>query len=308
MTAEDLPPEEPASYTFALFGDMPYYASPSAPLPPAYVATQYAAVLEEIDAADVEFVIHVGDITSSLVCADSVYTARFAEFESLRHPLFYAFADNEWLECHRAGLNPMEQLETLRQVFTQGDESLGSRKMPLERQSSSTGYERFRENVRWRFGDDLYITLHVVGGGNNRGPDADPRPEFVERAEAVITWMRQAFALARQEGLRSVVITIHANPRWERFNSGEPNEAFSAFLQALHDEAGAFDGPVLVLHGDSHTFRVDKPFSNHRTGEMTSNLTRVETFGHPFMHWVLITVSSEDVDRFSVQPMIVKAR
>jgi hypothetical protein len=39
---------------------------------------------------------------------------------------------------------------------------------------------------------------------------------------------------------------------------------------------------------------------------MLANFTRVETFGHPNMHWVLITVSSEDVDRFEIQPMIVK--
>ena len=63
-----------------------------------------------------------------------------------------------------------------------------------------------------------------------------------------------------------------------------------------------------MLHGDSHTFRVDKPFANNATGEMTTNLTRVETFGHPFMHWVLITVAADDLDRFSVQPMIVGPR
>jgi len=50
---------------------------------------------------------------------------------------------------------------------------------------------------------------------------------------------------------------------------------------------------------------VDKPFANPETGELLTNFTRVETFGQPQMHWVLITASSEDVDRFDVQPMIV---
>jgi hypothetical protein len=303
--------EDPAarvtnSYKFALIGDMPYYADPGTPLPPEFVAAQYAAVLREIDEAEVEFVVHVGDTNSSRVCADSVYAERYAEFEAIGHPIFYTPGDNEWLECDNAGLDPMEQLEQLRAVFTQGDESLGGRKLPLERQSSSPGYEKFRENVRWRFGGELYVALHVVGGGNNRGPDVEPRAEFVERNEAVITWMRQSFELARQESLPGVVVVIHANPRWERFKSGEPNPSFSAFLEALYSEAEAFDGPVLLLHGDTHTFRVDKPLSNHMTGEMLTNFTRVETFGHPHMHWVLITASSEDVDRFDIQPMIVK--
>ena len=65
---------------------------------------------------------------------------------------------------------------------------------------------------------------------------------------------------------------------------------------------------MLLLHGDTHTFRVDKPVANSTTGEMATNLTRVETFGHPFMHWVLITVASEDLDRFNIQPMIVGSR
>ena len=124
--------------------------------------------------------------------------------------------------------------------------------------------------------------------------------------QAIITWMRQSFELARQESLPGVVVVIHANPRWERFNRGDPNSSFSAFLEALYSEAEAFDGPVLLLHGDTHTFRVDKPLSNRMTGEMLTNFTRVETFGHPNMHWVLITASSEDVDRFDIQPMIVK--
>ena len=307
------PTEDPAagtsdSYQFALVGDMPYYASPSAPLPPEFVATQYAAVLQEIDAADVDFVVHVGDLNSSLVCADSVYTARFAEFEAIRHPVFLTFGDNEWLECDNAGLDPIKQLETLREVFTQGDQSLGGRKLPLERQSGSPGFEKFRENVRWRFGEDLYVTLHVPGGGNNMGSEDDPRAEFVERNGAVITWMRQSFELAREEGLQGVVIVMHANPGWDRFRRGDPRPAYSDFLQALREESGTFDGPVLLLHGDSHTFTVDKPFRNSSTGEMVTNLTRVETFGHPFMHWVLITVAAEDVDRFSVQPMIVEPR
>ena len=46
--------EDPAarvtnSYKFALIGDMPYYADPGTPLPPEFVAAQYAAVLREID-------------------------------------------------------------------------------------------------------------------------------------------------------------------------------------------------------------------------------------------------------------------
>jgi hypothetical protein len=47
------------------------------------------------------------------------------------------------------------------------------------------------------------------------------------------------------------------------------------FLLALRDEVIGFRKPVAWVHGDSHYFRVDKPFQGRRL----ENFTRVETFG-----------------------------
>jgi len=68
VSEEDPADRVAGSYSFAVVGDMPYYADPDTQLAPEFVAAQYAAVLQEIDEADVEFVVHVGDTNSSRYC------------------------------------------------------------------------------------------------------------------------------------------------------------------------------------------------------------------------------------------------
>ena len=81
---------------------------------------------------------------------------------------------------------------------------------------------------------------------------------------------------------------------------------FDEFLLALEAETLAFNGPVVLLHGDSHIFRIDKPLLNSRTGRMIENFTRVETFGTPDVHWVRVIVDTNDPNVFTFKPEIVK--
>jgi hypothetical protein len=65
----------------------------------------------------------------------------------------------------------------------------------------------------------------------------------------------------------------------------------------------SFDGPVVLVHGDSHTFRIDKPVISETR---PLNFTRVETFGSPDVHWVRATVDPRDEEVFSFEPEIVE--
>lgn len=49
---------------------------------------------------------------------------------------------------------------------------------------------------------------------------------------------------------------------------------------------------------------MDKPL--HSPGKMLSNLTRLETFGSPSLHWVKVTVDLASVNVFQVQPIILR--
>ena len=72
----------------------------------------------------------------------------------------------------------------------------------------------------------------------------------------------------------------------------------------------AFEKPVAYVHGDSHYYRVDKPFQNDK-GQRLENFTRVETFGDNAanglndVHWVKVTVNPHSREVFSYQAMIV---
>jgi hypothetical protein len=46
----------------------------------------------------------------------------------------------------------------------------------------------------------------------------------------------------------------------------------------------------VAVHGDSHSHRIDHPLRDPANGEPLTRFTRVETYGHPFMGWVRVTV------------------
>ena len=49
--------------------------------------------------------------------------------------------------------------------------------------------------------------------------------------------------------------------------------------------------PILFVHGDTHTFRVDKPYLSPLTRQPIANVARVEGFGSPHIDWVRIGIT-----------------
>jgi hypothetical protein len=318
-----------ATLEFGLIGDIPYDGRHE---------KEFANVLKGLNDADLAFVVHDGDFwwdgsawTESdgglPPCSDEAFQDRLGLAQGSRHPFVFVPGDNEWADCHRAKprtYDPFERLAKLRQMFFPGDRSLGRRTMRLTRQSEDPRHARFRENVRWSHGGALFITLHVIGSNNNLGRTPVMDAEYAERTAANLAWMREAFALATRRGSRGIMIVAQANPRFETtwppemqqrymlaglgFNSPEARRAtgFDEFLAALEKETVAFGKPVVYVHGDSHLFRVDKPLVGSRSRRIIENFTRVETFGHPYAHWVRGIIDSRDPNVFSFRQEIVK--
>ena len=61
--------------------------------------------------------------------------------------------------------------------------------------------------------------------------------------------------------------------------------------------------PVLFVHGDTHTYRVDRPFRDEK-GDRVPNLTRLEVYGSPQVGWVRVTVDPNDSDLFRFEPSL----
>jgi hypothetical protein len=296
-----------APLRIAVFGDMPYTAMTA---PDREVKlTAYRAVLDTIAREKVAFVVHIGDITGA-VCSDSMLAQRVREFAALPHPLFYTFGDNEWTDCARDNYQPLERLATLRRLFAQGGESLGARRLPLERQSAQAAYAGYPENTRWRAGGVVFLTLHVIGSNNNWGPGPAPSEEYLRRNAADLAWLRDGFDAARREGARGVAVFMQANP-WTGGGGSRPAlpekpGGFNELVGELQRLAIDFARPVALVHGDTHYFRVDQPLLDPRTGRILTTFTRVETYGDPNHHALMMTVDGRRPNLFSFEPLLVQ--
>ena len=284
------------SFDFALIGDVPYSDE--------QVTNLFPNMIAEMNGERLAFVIHDGDIKSGASpCSDAVFQERFRQFQTFRHPLIYIFGDNEWTDCG-TGTNHFdteERLIKLREVFTAGDQSLGQRKLKLVRQSSDAAHAKFRENVRWEMGGVMFAGLNVPGSSNNYG-----KPEFAERNAANIAWLKQAFAVAQQDKARAMMVIIQANPIPERGGTNKIHAGFMEMLEVLEDETVAFRKPVVLVHGDSHYFRIDQPLLGSKSRRRIENFTRVETFGNPDVHWLRVSVDWRDPNVFRFHTQYVR--
>lgn len=314
---------------FALIGDMPYDGRQE---------TGFGNLIKSINSADLAFVVHDGDFWWDGMgwteeakgfppCSDEAFKDRLELSQKVRHPFIFTPGDNDWTDCHRAKprtYDPLERLSKLRQMFFQGDQSLGQRKLRLTRQSENGRYAKFRENVRWTRGNVLFVTLHMVGSNNNLGRTPEMDSEFAERNTANLAWMRESFELAARNKNLAIMIIAQANPRFENTWSptlqkrymldglgiAPPKEkrttGFDDFLTDLEEETLAFGKPVVFVHGDTHTFRIDKPLAGSMSRRTIENFTRVETFGYPDTHWIRVTVDPKDPNVFRFRQETIK--
>lgn len=281
-----------ASFEFALIGDMPYADEA--------ITNAYPKLISDINRRRLAFVVHNGDIKSAASpCTDQLFEERLADFQSFTHPVFYTFGDNEWQDCSANKTNrfdPMERLGKLRQMFAAGDTSLGRRKLKLTRQSTD-----YPENIRWCYGGILFAGFNIPGEANNFG-----KPEFAARNAGNCEWLRESFALARKENRRGIMLVIQANPHFDLASTNLLRRGFNEWLTLLEKETVAFGKPVVLVHGDTHYFQIDKPLVSRYSKRRVENFTRVETFGNPDVHWLRARVNPRDPNLFSFQIELVK--
>jgi Calcineurin-like phosphoesterase len=298
------PPERdrtPRKFTFALIGDQQYDAAQEAAFP---------NLIKDINQANVSFVVHDGDLKSgSSLCSDETFVQRRDQFNTFAAPFVFIFGDNEWTDCHRANngsFDPIERLAKLREIFTADDFSQGQRKLKLDRQSNNPEYSLYRENVRWVKGGVVFVGFNLPGSNNNLGREAAADAEYAARNAANLVWLKEAFELAKEINSPGVMLIIQANPNFELPATDPDRSGFNDFLAALEVETIAYGKPVVLVHGDSHNFQINKPLFSSKTRRRLENFTRVETFGSPDVHWVRATVDLRNPQVFEFSQMIVK--
>jgi hypothetical protein len=297
-------PNPPGTFAFAALGDAPY--DPLEDL-------RYRVVLEDLEAHDLAWVLHVGDIIWH-PCTDRLYERVLRRMNGLRHPVIYTPGDNEWTDCWEPGSGrfaPLERLDRLREVFFRDPtRTLGGRPFALESQGGGPGpFTEFVENARWEHGGFLFATVHLVGSVNGlaRFPGRTAADSIAarRRTEAATAWMRDAFAGARLRNASGVVLAFHANPAFEGPVDDRFRRAFEPFLSALEEEVERFPGPVLVIQGDDHEYIVDHPLVRRTTGRRLSNLTRLQVPGSPRVGWVRVVVRPGSARPFTFEERVV---
>jgi hypothetical protein len=288
-----LPSAVGAGLTFALIGDTPYSAAEAAALD---------SMIEEINREDLAFVIHVGDITGGQgPCTDEWLEARKRQFEKFRHPFVIVPGDNEWVDCHRSGFDPMERLTKFRELFESGETSLANRSLRLERQSGR--YEEYREHLRWIAADVLFVGVNVQGSNNNLGRTPAMDAEHRARMAAVFAWLEDSLRLAERRDLAGILIFAQADPDFEGKFRRKRSDGFAEFRNALHDLARRFGKPVLFVNGDTHLYKLDQPIADPATGESVRNFTRVVVFGSPQTRWIRAGIDPASPQLFQLSPV-----
>jgi hypothetical protein len=301
-----------AAFEFALIGDIPRIGDKA--LKPDL--DMFLRLRDEINEDErIRFVIHDGDFkTGSSPCDDINFSRWYGLCNSFKAPFMYVVGDNEWTDCHRekcGGYDPEERFNKLREMFYSVAKSLGGyglseMQQTLERQSdnpSDPRYSTFSENFRWVYEDVMFVALNVQGSNNNLGRTPEMDEEFYLRNEACNAFMRESFDRAKENGNLGIMLVIQANPKFEA--APEERTGFNDFLTVLEEETISFEKPVVLVHGDTHYFRIDKPMKSSVSKRRVENFTRVETFGAPDVHWVRATVDENDPNLFCFKQEIV---
>ena len=310
-------------YAIGLWGDMPYSTLQATVGVPNLIA--------DMNKYDLAFTAHDGDLKNgSSECTDQVYTQALGYFAALKAPAVFTPGDNDWTDCDRTpGYNSLVQLDKERKLFFSTPFTLGQHRFRQEVQSAPlclgvSGNVPCVENRRWTFGGVTYATLNVQGSCNNlcsTGPDP---AEYAARNQANIAWMQQTFDEAKARHSAAIMFISQADPGWDLTDGtraplrdpqtlaetdGDP-DGFQEFLTALRDQVVAFRKPVAYVHGDSHYFRIDKPFLDAK-GQRLENFTRVETFGdhqengNNDVNWIKVVVDPSSPEVFGYHEQIV---
>jgi hypothetical protein len=313
--------EHEGRFQMGLWADMPYAKNGD--------DLKVAALIDDMNSAELAFTVFGGDTKDgSSLCTDAaISTMPAALFNQVRVPTVYVPGDNEWTDCHRknnGGYNALERLSNLRQTMFVAERSFGQHTMELEHQGSLGG--AYSENTRWTVNGVVFIGLNVPGSNNNKVNAADclsaksvrtqiecdaDNAEYADRNTHNLAWIKASFERAKQSGAAGVMLVIQADPGFDWPETEIVNErvtlagfdGYTDLLNTLVAETQAFDGQVVLVHGDTHFFKIDKPLLS--ASNLLKNFTRVGNFGSPNLHWIKVMIDARSRNVFTFEPMLV---
>lgn len=312
----------------ALWGDE-FYSND-----PAVKSDMVDQTIASMNKHKLDFTIFAGDTKNgSSLCTDEAIGQDIKNiFNRLDVPTLYSLGDNEWTDCHRinnGSYNPLERLDFLRTTFFNSNFTQGIN--PIEVQRQGNFGQAYSENSRFVMNNVEFVALHIPGSNNNlvvtekqcinksarTQADCDAASaEYQARNIKNIEWLKSSFADAKNNNNAGILIAIQADIFFpfemsdggyqeDFLSSLDENNGYSEFFHTLIAETKSYSGQVLLVHGDSHYYKIDKPMFND-DGRLTANFTRIEVFGSADNSWIEMTVDPASKNVFSFEPVILK--
>lgn len=170
--------------------------------------------------------------------------------------------------------DPIANLALIRSMFfaTPG-QTLGA---PMQVHSQAVEFnpahpadKAFVENVWWEKSGILFVTVNIPGGSNNGtdpwygAPAMSPeqQSEVAVRSAATLRWIDAAYNRAMSKGDIAMVILTQAD-MWDvdDAKTGLAHlSGYKQYLDKIAEASKAYGMPVLMIVGDSHTYRSDNP-------------------------------------------------
>ncbi len=312
----------------ALWGDEFYADDPDVK------SSMIDQTIQSMNDHDLDFTLFAGDTKngSTLCTNDAIGQAPMEIFDRLDAPTLYTVGDNEWTDCHRTnngGYDPLERLAFLRQIFFSKNFTQGRHPIDVKRQGMLG--QAYSENSRFARNEVEFVALHIPGSNNNlvatekqctnkserTQADCDAATaEYQARNAMDVSWLQDSFAEARRRHYAGIVIAIQADVYFpfELSDGGyqdsflpslNADNGYTDFFNTLVEETRNFAGQVLLVHGDSHYFKIDKAMVDD-DGKLTANFTRVEVFGSEDNSWIEMTVDPHSDNVFSFEPVFLQ--
>ena len=206
------------------------------------------------------FIVATGIKAANEPCSDKLYAARHALLDETAVPVVVSLAGSDWAGClNSAGRsNAIDRLNRLRELYYSAPESLGVKRLPLTRLSSSAKFRSYAENSHWEYGKVLFATINMPANNNHFRPEAGRNSEYEDRMVANRAWLHRLFSLAARQKMHGVVLFSDGAvglqveegfsllPRFESKQDG-----FAEPRRQIKTLAGKFKGKVLLVDTQS---------------------------------------------------------
>jgi hypothetical protein len=206
------------------------------------------------------FIVATGIKAASEPCSDKLYAQRRALLDESPLPMIVSLAGSDWSGClNSAGRsNAIERLNRLRELFYADPESLGAKRLPMTRLSSTAKFRSYAENAHWEHRKVLFATINLPANNNHYRPEAGRNSEYEDRLVANRAWLHRLFTLAERQKLQGLVlfsdgdVGVQAEEGFSLLPSFQSRQdGFAEPRRQIRAMAEKFKGRVLLIDTQS---------------------------------------------------------